>query len=283
MQVASGRRPGRQPARRRAGRVRRSAHVQPADGTRHIDADPPNPPLAALDLVPQPPRCRRSVFVRTIRPAARRAPAPPPSPPIQNIFMLGGIRRHHAQEWVARLCPADLPHRRPSACSTARRRGRPVPRATERHRATERVRHGGIARDDRCAEARRFIDRFGQGRVPILTSTTSLPHGPWHYRRRNDLPLADSSRRPLWPRQVSGVSYHVDCGAVLRRRRPTACWARLLDRLDEAGTLDDRWWWSRPTGRRSCRAGGRQVSGSYPGIMWSPLLVKRPGQRPPGR
>ncbi|HEX6567866.1 MAG TPA: sulfatase-like hydrolase/transferase, partial [Acidimicrobiales bacterium] len=267
------------------------------DGTGHIDAEA-YPNFARLAATSTWYRNHTTLSPFTVfavptiltgrSPDPGAAAFPPPDP--KNIFtLLGGSYDVTAQEWVTRLCPRETC---PVDDSSALRHllGDAVDLwATSDQSDTAPPREfdmAAIARDDRYAEAERFIHGFDPGgRVPDLyVHHLVLPHGPWQLTDDGTIYHSRDNESPTGTAFVGfgGVGYHVGLQRhVLQTQAADRLLGRLLDRLDEAGTLDDSLVVVTADHGQSFMPGepGRQVSeANYPDIMWSPLLVKEPGQ-----
>lgn len=208
----------------------------------------------------------------------------------ENIFtLLGGSYDIHAQEWITRLCPTRLCPV-DDAAALPRLLGDAVDLWATGDQSDEAPPNEfdmvTIARDDRYAEATRFIDRFDpvRHRPDLFVHHLVLPHGPWQ--------LTDDATVYADPNGESptGMAY-VGYGAtghrvgwqrqVLQTQATDRLLGLLLDRLEAQGTFDHTAVVVTADHGQSFLPGEpwRQVSETnYPDIMWTPLLVKSPGQ-----
>jgi len=212
---------------------------------------------------------------------------PPPDP--ENLFtLLGGTYDLHVREQVTRLCPTDLCRVRPTG--GLRRLLGDAADLWGKGATDDESDAGGsslpaVMGSNRYEDATTWIDqqRFGTGGRPDLYFYHSvLPHDVWQF-------LGDGTRYQAdeHPTGFFGLGW-TRAGATVGRQRhqlqlQTAdrLLGRLLDRLRAADSLDDTLLVVTADHGQAFVPGEpwRTLSaGNAHQIMWTPLLVKEPGQ-----
>lgn len=211
-------------------------------------------------------------------------------PDPENLFtLLGGSYDVHGREAITRLCRAELCPVDPSGSLPELLRDAVDLWATgDESPAADPVEFNIRALDDegRFPRAAAFVDAFAPDPASpdLYVHHIVLPHGPWRLTGDGTSYASADESVPLG---VSIMGYGEVGRQVGRQRHALQTQAadrllgRLLDRLEAAGTFDDSIVVVTADHGISFMAGEPwrfPSEANYADIMWTPLLVKAPGQ-----
>ena len=220
--------------------------------------------------------------------SAREAPVLDNMP--ENLFtLLAGSYGLHAVESATRLCPEDCGGGGSDADAVSGLLGDAVdvwselasPKRTRNQARFEVPEAGGVGASDQLDE---FIaDLGGSGRPRVDFAHVLLPHQPWQF-----LDDGRAYEPPDLPPGFFLPNWVTTDGAAQGRQRHLLQLAhldtqlgRLMDELQEQGTWDDALvvvTADHGIGFTEGEAARHLTEANYPDVLWTPLLLKAPGQ-----